>query len=125
VHRADPDEADGGTGLRVVAPHRDLAGWAARDPLALAARRGRRDELWFARDVLDAIGLVERIERMHGAGLALAPAAMTGVDDQRPPGRAIAALRAGASAFHARLRSQCPRRARAYTALSASRNRLL
>src|SRR6516164_11230137 len=38
VHGAHADEADGGTGLRVVAPNRDSAGQAASDLLALAAR---------------------------------------------------------------------------------------
>src|SRR5205085_3315771 len=40
------------------------------------------------------------IERVHGAGLALTPGAMTGVDDQRPAVQAIADMSAGASAFH-------------------------
>src|SRR5262249_25035889 len=62
IHRADADETDGRAGLRIVAPHRDLAARAARDALTLPARRGRHHDLGLPRDVLDAIGLVERIE---------------------------------------------------------------
>src|SRR6516162_6741718 len=37
VHRTNADEPNGRPGLRVVAPNRDPAGWAAGDLLALAA----------------------------------------------------------------------------------------
>ena len=44
VHGTDADEPNDRTGLRVVAPNRDPAGWAAGDLLALAARRGCHDD---------------------------------------------------------------------------------
>ena len=82
VHSADTDEPDGGTGLRVVAPNRDPAGRASGDLLTLAARRRRHDDFGLTGGVYDSIGLIERVERMRGPGLALAPTAMTGMNDQ-------------------------------------------
>jgi hypothetical protein len=51
VHGADADEPNGRTGLRVVAPNRNPAGWAACDLLALATRRGRHDDFRLATGV--------------------------------------------------------------------------
>ena len=82
VHGADTNEANGGTGLRVIAPNRDPAGWAAGDLLALAARRRGQDDFRLARRVDDTIGFIQRVERMRGPGLTLAPTTMTGMNDQ-------------------------------------------
>src|SRR6185437_13665915 len=100
VHGADAQEAHGGTGLRVVAPHRNLANGAARDALALAARRRRVDNFGLGLEMLDAIGFIQRIPRMRRAGLALAPGAVAGVNDQRLAIKPVADMSAGASAFH-------------------------
>src|ERR1043166_5911802 len=108
IHRPDAHEADGGAGLRIVAPNGDLAGRAACDLLAASARRGGIDDLGLAGEVDDPVRLVERIERVHRPGLALAPPAMAGVDDQRRAAQAIAQFATGASAFHGDLRTTSP-----------------
>lgn len=82
IHGADTDEPDRGTGLRIVAPNRDPASRAAGDLLTLAARRGRHDDFGLTSGVHDTIGLIERIERMRGPGLALTPTAVAGMDNQ-------------------------------------------
>src|SRR5262249_14946220 len=71
VHGTYADEPDGRTGLRVVAPNRDTAGWAAGNLLALAARGGRHDDFGLSGGVHDTIGFMERVEGMRGPGLAL------------------------------------------------------
>ena len=100
VHRADANKPDGGTSLRVVAPDRDPAGRATGNLLALAARRGRHDDIRLAGGVHDAIGFIESVERMHRPGLALAPTAMAGMNEQWRSNQTISDLPAGASAFH-------------------------
>src|SRR6516225_1778392 len=100
VHGPDADEPNGGTGLRVVAPNRNLARRAARNLLTLAARRGRPDEFGFTGRVYDTIGFVESVERMRGAGLTLAPTAMASMNNQWPSNQPISDLSACASAFH-------------------------
>ena len=50
--------------------------------------------------VHDLIGLIERVERMRCPGLALTPAAMTGMNDQWRSNQSILDLPASASAFH-------------------------
>ena len=103
VHSADTDEPDGGTRLRVVAPNRDPAGRAAGDLLTLAARRRRRDDFGLTGGVHNAIGFIESVERMRGPGLALAPTAMAGMNNQWCSDQTISDLSARASAFHVRL----------------------
>ena len=103
VQSANTDEPDGGTGLRVVAPNRHPAGGAAGDLLAPAARRGRHDDFGFTGDVHDAISFIKSVERMRGPRLALAPTAMTGMNDQWCSDQTISDLPARASAFHVRL----------------------
>jgi hypothetical protein len=100
IERANPHEADSGSGLRVVAPEGNLAGGAARDLLASSACRWRIDDLRLARGVHDSIRLVEGVERVGCAGLALAPATVAGVDNERRAGQSIPDLAASASAFH-------------------------
>jgi len=98
IERANPHEADSGSGLRVVAPDGDLAGGAARDLLASSACRWRIDDLGLARGVHDSIRLVEGVERVGCTGLALAPTTVAGVDDERRAGQSIPDLAASASA---------------------------
>src|SRR5690348_7241657 len=100
IHRADTNKAHRGAGLRIITPDRNLADRTARDALALAARGRRQNHLRLRREVLDAIGLVDCVQRMRGTGLALAPGAVAGVDDERPAVQAIANIAAGATAFH-------------------------
>ena len=103
VHGANADEPDGGTGLRVVAPNRDTAGRAAGDLLPLAARRGRHDDFGLTGGVHDTIGFIESVESMRSPGLALAPTAVAGMNNQRRSDQTISDLPAGASTFHVRL----------------------
>src|SRR5262249_24841590 len=91
---------DRGAGAGIVAPDRDLADRAARDALALAAGRGRIDDLRLGLEVLDPVELVHRIDRVHAAGLALAPRAVAGVHDHRLAVHPITDISAGAAAFH-------------------------
>src|SRR5262249_1627576 len=99
VHAADPHEPHGCAGACVIAPHRNLAFRAARDALAFAAGGRRVDDLRLACRVHDAVGLIHRVERVRRSSLALAPAAMAGMDDHRLAGEAIADVAAGAAAF--------------------------
>ena len=103
VHGANADEPDGGAGLRVVAPNRDPAGRAAGDLLTLAARRWRHDDFGLTGGVHDAIGFIESVERMRGPGLALAPTAMAGMNNQWRSDQTISDSTARASAFYVRL----------------------
>jgi hypothetical protein len=104
IHGADADEPDRGTGLRIVAPNRDPASRAAGDLLTLAARRGRHEDFGLTSGVHDTIGLIKRIERVRGPGLALTPTAVAGMDNQWRSDQTIPNLPARASAFHVRLR---------------------
>jgi len=63
VERADAHEADRLPGSRVVAPKRDAAFRAARDPLPLAARCRNIGRLGFALHKHDAVGLDQGVER--------------------------------------------------------------
>ena len=107
VHRANAHEAHRRPGLRVIAPDRYLAVGAASDPLSSAAGRRRLDELRLGLQVFDTVCFVERIERMSGAGLALAPGAMAGMNDQRFAGQTISDMSASAAAFHDHAPAQC------------------
>jgi hypothetical protein len=100
IERANPHEADSGSGLRVVAPDGNLAGRAARDLLASSAGWWRIDDFGLARSVHDSIRLVEGVKRVGCTGLALAPATVAGVDDERGAYQSISDLAARASAFH-------------------------
>src|SRR5262249_4880691 len=53
--------------------------------------------------VHDTIGFIKSVERMRGPGLALAPTAMTGMNDQWCSDQTISDLPARASAFHVQL----------------------
>ncbi len=102
IHGTDADEPDGRTSLRIIAPNRDPAGRATGDLLTLAACRGRHDDFGLTSGVHDTIGLIERIERMRGPGLALTPTAVAGMDNQWRSDQTIPNLPARASAFHVR-----------------------
>src|SRR5262245_21471797 len=106
---ANPHEADSGSGLRVVAPDGNLAAGAARDLLASSACRWRIDHLRLARGMHDSIRLVEGVERVGCTGLALAPATVAGVDNERRAGQSIPDLAASASALHGVLRPMLAR----------------
>src|SRR5690606_33135830 len=99
VERAHAHEADRVAGARVAAPDRDAALRAARDHLALAALGWREHDFRLFGERDDPIGLDQRIERERGAALALAPAAVAAVDEQRRALEAIADRPAGAAAF--------------------------
>ncbi len=103
VHGTDANEPDGRTRLRVIAPDCDPAGWAASDFLAPAAGRGRQDDFRLTGGMDNTIGFIEGVERMRGPGLALAPPAMAGMNNQRRSDQTISDLSARASAFHVRL----------------------
>ena len=103
VHRADADEPNDGTGLRIVAPNRDPASRTAGDLLALPARRRRHDDFGLTGGVRDTIGFIECVERMRCPGLPLTPTAMAGMNDQWRSSQTISDLPASASAFHVRL----------------------
>jgi hypothetical protein len=107
VHRADANEPNGGTGLRIVAPNRNRAGRAARDVLALAARRGRHDDFRLTSGVHDAIGFIESVERMRCSGLALTPSAMASMNNQRCSDQVISDSPTCASTIHVRAVSSC------------------
>ena len=99
VERADAHEAHRVAGAGVVAPQRDAALRAARDLLALAAVRRRVDDVGLAVQQAHAVGLDHRVERERRAGLALAPAAMAAVHEQRLARHAVAHRAAGAAAL--------------------------
>src|SRR5262249_61751704 len=92
-----------GTGLRAAARIRDPASRAAGDRLALPARRRRAHDFGLAGGVHDPIGFIERVERMRSPGLALTPAAMTGMNDQWRSNQSVSDLPESASDFHIRL----------------------
>ena len=96
IHGADTNKPDGMTGLRIVAPNRDPAGRAAGDLLTLAARRGRHDNFRPTSGVHDTIGLIERIERPRGPGLAHG----SGRRGQSMPFRGVAVRRVGSKPTH-------------------------
>jgi hypothetical protein len=100
VHGTDADEPNGGTGLRVVTPNRNMALRAASNPLTLATRRGYPDEFGLTGRVYDTIGFIESVESVRGAGLPLAPTAMAGMNNQWRSHQPISDLSACASTFH-------------------------
>ena len=79
------------------------AGRTPGDLLALARspRASRRFRAHWR--LHDTIGFIESVKRMRGPGLALAPAAMTGMNDQGCSGQTISDLPACTSAFHVQL----------------------
>src|SRR5262245_13757207 len=82
-----------------MAPHCDAAVRAARDLLAVAAVGRRVDQLGRIAEHADAIHLDHRVERERRTGLALAPAAVAAMDEQRPRLHAVAHALAIAAAF--------------------------
>src|SRR6478735_10769206 len=77
VESADAHEADRIAASAIVAPQRDAALRTTADALALAAVRRRIDDFDAALQQLHSIAFQQRIQRERGAGLALAPAAVT------------------------------------------------
>src|SRR5438477_579011 len=82
-----------------MAPDREAAFWAARDLLTLAAVGRCIDELGLACDERQTIRLDHRIQGERGAGLALAPAAVAAVHEERLRLHAIPHPLAVAAAF--------------------------
>src|SRR5512138_1032514 len=99
VERADADEAEDRSRAGVVAPKGDAALAAARDLLALPALRRCLDQLRFCAQQGDAIGFDQRVERERRAALALAPAAVAAVHEERLRLHAVAHLPAVAAAL--------------------------
>ena len=83
IQCSDADETNRGPSLRVVTPDGYLAGGAARDPLSSAAGRRSVDQLGLAAEVVHPIGLIQRVQRVYGPRLALAPSAVASMNDQR------------------------------------------
>src|SRR6267143_4918338 len=83
----------------VGTPQGHTADRAAGDLLALAAVARRHHELGASLKQHHPIGLNDSVERKGGAALALAPAAMTAMHDERRAGERKANGAAGASAF--------------------------
>jgi hypothetical protein len=103
LQRAGAHEAEFRSGARIDAPQRHLAHRAAADPLPLATERRRVDDLRRAGQELDPVGLDQGVEHEGRASLALAPAAVAAMDEQRPAGQAVANLSAGAMTLQASL----------------------
>src|SRR3546814_4516566 len=82
-----------------MAPQRYPAAGAAHDLLSLAAAGRRVDGVRLAAKQFDTGGLDHRVERERAAGLALAPAAVAAMHEQRHRGEAVAHGAAGATAF--------------------------
>ena len=104
VHGADADKPDRRAGLRVVAPNGNSAGRASSDLLAFTARGRRDDDLRLTGGVHDTVGFIERVECVPSPGLAPAPAAMAGMNDQWCSGHRYRDSTARASVFPVRLR---------------------
>ncbi len=98
VERADAHETHRVAGARIVAPDRDAAMRAAADLLSPAALGRRRHHVDFAMGELHAVGLDHRVQRVRGSGLALAPAAVAAVDEQRRGRHPVAHVATRASA---------------------------
>src|ERR1700680_1219263 len=99
IERPHAHEAQCIPRAHVVAPHGHAAHRAAGDLLALAAVARRQHELGASLQEHHTIGLDHGVERKGGAGLALAPAAMTAMHDEWPAGERKAHGAAGATAF--------------------------
>src|SRR3546814_18529715 len=82
-----------------MAPQRYPAAGAAHDLLSLAAAGRRVDGVRLAAEQFDTGGLDHRVERERAAGLALAPAAVAAMHEQRHRGEAVAHGAAGVPAF--------------------------
>src|SRR5262249_34949922 len=99
VERAHAHEAHELPAAAVMAPQCDAAPGASRDQLALAAFAGRVDQLDLAAQILHAIGFGHRVERERRTRLALAPAAVAAIDEERAALHAVADVLAVAAAF--------------------------
>jgi hypothetical protein len=102
VERSDPYEADGIAGAGVVAPDGNATPGAARNLLPLAAVDGVSMTSDLSGEKLNAISLDERVQGERSACLALAPAAVATVNEQRPRRQAIAYEATGAATFAGR-----------------------
>ena len=81
IQRARADEADFVAGDSIGAPEGDLARRTTGNRLAHAAGAWDGDHFRFAGEKLYAIGFDHRVHHTRGAGLALAPPAVTAVGE--------------------------------------------
>jgi len=81
-----------------MAPHRDMARRAAGDQLSLAAVRRGVDQLRRVAQRFHPVGLNHRVDHKGRAGLALAPAAMAAIGEQRLAMHPVADAAAGTAA---------------------------
>jgi hypothetical protein len=99
VEGADANEPDQRPRARVVAPQGNTTARTASEHLTVSALRWRIDQLGLPTEHNDSIGLDHRVERERRTALALTPAAMTAVHEQRRSLHAIANAPAVAAAF--------------------------
>jgi hypothetical protein len=109
IHCPNTDESDCRSGLRIVAPNGYLASGTARNPLSPATTDRRCvDQLGFAANVLDPIGLIQSIQRVRAPRLALAPSAVAGMNNEWYACQTISNIPACASTVHVTSqREQC------------------
>lgn len=101
IERADPQEAHpfAHTAEIVIAPDRNPAAWASGDDLSLTTWRRHCFDFDLAGGQLYQFCFVKRIDDMWAAGLALAPTAVTGMDNQRRLAHLVSDVTASASAL--------------------------
>jgi hypothetical protein len=99
VEGTDPHEANGIAAATVIAPDGDATPRTAGDYLTFAAVGWRVDAFHLSREQLDAIGLDERVQRERRACFALAPSAMTAMNEQGFRSHAVPQVPASAAAL--------------------------
>src|SRR5690349_19701220 len=99
IERSDTHEGEPLSEAGVVAPDGDLAARAAHDALALAAVTRSGHPLRLSAKRHETGGLDQGIEHEGTAGLALAPATVTTVHDERSARQPVADGTAGAAAL--------------------------
>src|SRR5208282_2488603 len=87
----------------VMTPDCDFAHRTPMDDLRPAARGWRRNGLGLAHELLDAVGLDQRVDHESAAGLPLAIAAVAAVDEHRLRREPVAHPAAGAAALQGRV----------------------
>jgi hypothetical protein len=81
IQGADTDESDSIVCTSVVAPNRNATPGAAGDLLTLATVRWCVDDFSLSLEQLYTVGFDERVQGKRGSGFALAPAAVTAVNE--------------------------------------------
>jgi len=103
VEGAHANEADSVAGPCIVAPNGNPAGWAAEDPLALAAVGRRIHKLGLSRQENHPVCLDHCVQRKRGTRFSLAPAAVAAMHEQRLVRHSVADRPASAAAFKGRI----------------------